>query len=553
MRRLLHFAGWTLCLAAVTSVLAAEAANAPPAPAHDAEARAAEAFQRLYGSDLVRVRGTADLKDDVALAQRLLAAARQATGTPALLAVLCDTAYDLASGHPDGYAVALESAEFLASQAPARAALCAERVADVRQKQYAQASGEAKAAAGETLIDTLLALVDAHVAAGDHIQAVAACRKAAGIARAIESPRLPVVEARRRKATHLLQVQRDIRDMRALLERDPANKTARERLVRLYLVDLDDPAEAAKHLEGVEDEALKKYVPAAARGGDAAPELACVELGDWYRTLGETAAEGAKPAMFARANAYYERFLALHETEDLQRTTAALGIKKVEALLADLAPAPKPAAAETSSPEPASAPGGDVIKSGEWVELLSLAAFDRAVVSPKEGALVVRPEKDWGGFAVPVMPSENYRLVVDLERVAGESTLHIWLPVGSRAATLCANHGYTEYGGLADIDGKHVEHPQNPTRRPEYVFEVGKRARLEVEVRVSGEAAAVQARINGKPFVQWQGRQDSLTTDAGRKTCDGFRFITRQSTIAVHSIRLNVLSGEARVLQPMKP
>jgi len=561
MRRLLRCAGWALCLAAGTAVFAAEAANAPADPAAD---RATEAFQRLYGNDLARVRGTADLKDDVALAERLLAAARQATGTPALLAVLCDHAYDLASGHPDGCAVALESAEFLASQAPDRAALCAERVADIRQRQYAHASGKPKAVAGETLIDALLVLVDAHVAAGDHPQAVAACRKAGGIARAVESPRLAAIEARRRRVTRLLQVRRDIRDMRALLERDPANTAARERLVRLHLVGLDDPAEAARHLEGVEDAGLKKYVPAAARGLAAAPELACVELGDWYRTLGESADASVKAAMFARARAYYDRFLALHPAEDLDRAAAALALRKVETQLAKLAEAgnvpvtPVPGG-ETAAPKPtetAAIPAGGTIKPGTWVDLLPLAAPAKHAVKGKweqrAGSLALVEDLGAARLMLPVVPLGSYELEVVGHRTWGDSTLVVILPVANRGVTVSLDYDHSSASGLDQVGGKPPD--KNETRVAP--SRVGKRDHtVHVTVEVMGQAGRVRVMFDGQPHIDWKGPLSALsvpqkwTLPVPQAIGLGAFF----SRARFSRVRLKMLTGQARVLRPANP
>ncbi len=141
--------GW-MTAGGIPRAVAAGTAEASPGGANqketedgrsDAAARqAAEAFENLYGQDVERVRTTSEPADDVALAKRLLSAARQAPGTPALLTVLCNETYNLAAAHPDGYPTAVEAARFLAAQVPVQAAEGARRVAEVRQKQYAAAA-----------------------------------------------------------------------------------------------------------------------------------------------------------------------------------------------------------------------------------------------------------------------------------------------------------------------------------------------------------------------------------------------------------------------------
>jgi formylglycine-generating enzyme required for sulfatase activity len=78
-------------------------------------------------------------------------------------------------------------------------------------------------------------------------------------------------------------------------------------------------------------------VPAATKPLEEAPELACNELGDWYRALaGQATAPTIKGAMLQRAKAYYERFLELHKADDLARTGASLMMKKIDDALAKL-------------------------------------------------------------------------------------------------------------------------------------------------------------------------------------------------------------------------
>ncbi|MFO8015235.1 MAG: hypothetical protein R6X20_18280 [Phycisphaerae bacterium] len=332
---------WLAGVAGVLLGAAALAAAAPPEAEADAEARAeaekaAKVFEALYGQDVARARGTADVADDVALAKRLVAAAVKAKDQPALLAVLCDRAYALASPHADGYATAVEAVVLLRDEAPSEAAACTERLVEVRQRQYAAAGGKEKAAAGAALVDAMLALTQYREEAGALPQAVSLLKRAARIAKAAGGDRLAEIEIRQERAEHLVRTHRDIRDMKALLDRDPDNAAARGKLVRLCLVHLDDPSRAAEHLKGVEDEALAKYVPAAAKGIEAAPELACLQLGDWYRTLGETAPAPFRRAMFDRSKAYYARFLSLHAAEDLDRTSAELALRKIDAAIAAL-------------------------------------------------------------------------------------------------------------------------------------------------------------------------------------------------------------------------
>ena len=334
---------------------------------------AARTFESLYGADVKRVGATRDPKDDIELAKRFLAAAKESQGQPEFLAVLYKKACDLSSPYPDGQATALEAMRLLAAAVPDQSRACTERIVEICQRQFDATRGDDRPKAGEALADALLSLVDAQTAAGETAAAIGACRRAAAVARVISSPRKGSVEARLNALEQAKRAASEIEDLKKQLAQDPQNRAAREKLVRRILVDLDSPAEAAKYVEGVEDPSLLKYVTAAAKPVDVVPELACMELAEWYRSMAEAAPPAAKAAMLARARPYYNRFLQLHTAEDLSRTQAALALKRIEESLAAV-PQEKKAAAS---------PAADETSAGT----LLLAGLQRKVESSRKGGL----------------------------------------------------------------------------------------------------------------------------------------------------------------------
>ena len=367
-------------------------AAAPAAPDAAAEkaaaekaaksAEAAKAVESLYGADLKRVKSTPTTADDIQLAQQFFAAAAQQAAQPEFAALLYEKAADLGLAGPEGFAVAAQALEQLAVAQPDRAGECAERLVVVRQRQFDGAKSADRPAAGETLLSAILALVEA--GGKTDADATVLLKRAYVTARQIKSPRCDEIDARLAAFVQAMKTGREIEDIKALLARSPADAKLREKLLRLHLVDLDDPAAAAKLLDGVADESLKKYVPAAAKPLDEAPELACLELGEWYRTLAETAPPAAKPAMAARAKAYYERFLSLHAAEDLDKSKATAALQKLTVLIgAATAPAPKSAPAPakavakagTAKPTPVAAAKGLSAFAGTWIKQDTKALF----------------------------------------------------------------------------------------------------------------------------------------------------------------------------------
>jgi len=304
---------------------------------------AVDTFNKLYGDDLKRVVATPSPADDVALGKQMLEDAKKAGDQPAFLALLCEKAYELAAKDASGYATATAAMDLLAGKVPEKKVECLQKNAVLYQKQYAAARGEARAKAGEDVITALGALAEAQAAAGDVADAGMTLRQAVVVAAAIRSENKAALQARLDNLAPRQKVEKQIAALKAKLDADPKDAASRKDLVRLYLVEMDNPAEAAKFLDETLDEATRKYVPAAARPIEDAPQLACTELGDWYKGLADQAATPAgKGAMLRRAQAYYQRFLELHTAADLARTAATLTLKRIEDALAKLGPAAEP-------------------------------------------------------------------------------------------------------------------------------------------------------------------------------------------------------------------
>ena len=303
---------------------------------------AQDAFNKVYGDDLKRVLATPAAADDIALAKQLLDDAQKVEKQAEFLALLCEKAYELAAKDASGHATATGAMELLAAEVPEKKVEALQKSAGLYQKQYVAARGEARTKAGESVITALGALADAQAVAGDTGAADMTLRQAIAVATAIKSESKAALQDRVENLALRQKVEKQIAAIQAKLDANPQDEASRTELVRLYLVEMDNPAEAAKFLDETLDEATRKYVPAAAKPIEDAPELACMELGDWYKDLADQAAAPASEgAMLRHAQAYYQRFLALHPAADLARTAATLTLKRIEDALAKLGPAPE--------------------------------------------------------------------------------------------------------------------------------------------------------------------------------------------------------------------
>ncbi len=125
--------------------------------------------------------------------------------------------------------------------------------------------------------------------------------------------------------------------LEARLKEEPSGGLTRERLIRLLLVELDSPAEAAAHVTADCGEAVRTYVPLVAKPpADLAPQAA-VELGDWMASLAERASPEGKRHAFQRAKACYVSALASTKEADEFHGRAAKGLAAVRQRLGERA------------------------------------------------------------------------------------------------------------------------------------------------------------------------------------------------------------------------
>ena len=447
----------------------------------DETEQAKEVFEKIFGKDLAVARATRDPKDDLALAEKMLAVARDSAGQPEFLALLCTSALDLAEDHRDGLAVAAEAVDLLARYVPEQAAALRERQAEVCQRRFDAAPAAEKPDVGEDLLDLLIPLAEDRIAAGGLQAAVGLYRRAAGAARTARSIRLAEIQDRAKWLAAACSAWDEAERLAV------AGPDDRAKAVRLYLVQCDNPAAAAKCLDGVDDADLAKYVPASTKPVAEAPELACLELGEWYGRLAETAPPIAREPMFLRAEAYLERFLDLHGGKDLQRTRATLALEKVREAY-DAATADR-----WVGILPRLSPKQHAVK-GTWVRKGSAVAIVRGAA--------------YGRAMIPAIVRGDYDMTVRFTRTAGTDCVGLLIPVGRTQTLVLLGSRSGAYHGMGPIGG--VSPSANATTVRPGKLETGRPYEVGVRVRLDAGQAIVCIRLDNEPLIEWHGAESAL-------------------------------------------
>ena len=512
---------------------------AAPAVADEA-ADALNAFNSLYGEEVKRVSATLPGVDDAALAARLLEAARTPGNPPALVSVLCQNAYDLAMKDSGGYATAAAAMELLAEKVPAKKAECAPKILAAQLKAFSVAKSDEKAALGEKLLAQLTAASDAQVEAGDLDGAVESIRQALGIAVALGSSSKTDIQSRFGTLYSRQQKQKQIAALKARLAADPEDAAARKELLKVYLVDLDNPAEALKLLDAAADEAARKFLPEAVKPLDVVPEAVCAALGDWYRGMADQAtAVNAKGVLLARAKGYYQRFIELHAADDLARTTATLALGKVEESLAALPPGAVPA--------PAAA---------KWTDCLALVDPDKHTITGKwqssGGVLVGDGDGKAARLMLPMVPLGAYEVEIAFVRTKGDGGVFVYLPMEKTSCCFALAWGRGEASGLDQLNKKNPRDGEASVKPAK--LENGREYALALRILPRGDEVEVLAALDGKSYFRWRGPTSALSLSIGElKNIKAPAVNLTSGALELRRARLRMISGEMKPAADLPP
>ena len=302
----------------------------------DVLADAAGDYQALFGKRARTAAATRSTKDDAELAAAMVEAAGSLGDRRDLQVLLYEKAADFGSRDPAGCEVATRALGKLMGLVPARQAEWRDKLLDVYQFRYKRSGRSERAEAGELLVEQFLVVADAALADGDAAKANSLYRRALPVAAAVKSPRRKEISDRIKAATARLAVQRRRRGLEFRLKANPDDPRLREALIRLHVLDRDDPRTAAELVTADVDEVLRTCVPLAAKPLENLPGAACLELARWYESLGTSAAAPARLTAMRRAGACYQRYLAVHPEEDLSRLKAELALKEIEKKLEEI-------------------------------------------------------------------------------------------------------------------------------------------------------------------------------------------------------------------------
>ena len=299
--------------------------------------------------DLVK-RIVRETRDSAGAAKELVASAKGMPDAAAVQTRLCEKAYEYGIAAPAGYDSALAALDLLAKVAPARTAAWDDKRLDVYRLGYLRGDRKDKFANGTTYVEMLLVRADQHEKNRKWSDAAKMYSLAYSVAGRLKLKAAPTILARLQYATFMLAAHRRVAALTAAIKSNPDDLTSRNRLVETYLIDLDLPAEASRHLSAKLAPTLRTNVSLAAREASGLTDGNFLTLGNWYRSLAaKVAVKMARARVLARARDNLKMFLEVYPKKDIKRLDVERTLKLVEDELKRLGadPGQRPTAGRT--------------------------------------------------------------------------------------------------------------------------------------------------------------------------------------------------------------
>ncbi|HEX4000949.1 MAG TPA: serine/threonine-protein kinase [Pirellulales bacterium] len=161
-------------------------------------------------------------------------------------------------------------------------------------------------------------------------------------------------------------------------------------------------------------------------------------------------------------------------------------------------------------------------------------------------------------LVIPVEPRGSYRLTARFTRskCGPNKSVGFVLPVGRGRTMLVFDHHVRGAAGLDQVDGNGVGDSSNPnvtTKKPG-TLEDNHAYDLEAIVRIAGNNASIEVRLDGRPYLSWKGAQSSLNMFAGWDVPNGrgLGIAKGSAELSIEKLRLTMLDGMAEMIDRAK-
>lgn len=288
---------------------------------------AQQTFDGLFGAKLKQVKASVDRDDDVALAKQFIDTAQQTKGTPELAAILYREAFGLTRVCEP--AVALKAMRILAANSQGDQEEANERIIELLTAMSRTGDAASRNRAADELITIYTQEGDAARDRNDMSKATVAYRKALILAAQRRHASANALRDRIKEAGDRVRTIRQVEQMEQSLLRDANNQSALKELTLMYLLDLQQPSNAARYVRRIKDESLKATLQLALKDEATLIAAESLSLGEAYAAIMKQSEKQRELVAGAYAVYHLRRFLTLESKAGLPRTKAEILIKQI--------------------------------------------------------------------------------------------------------------------------------------------------------------------------------------------------------------------------------
>lgn len=508
-------------------------------------------FEESFGGAYRKVLATREFEDDLELAKQLLESARSIQGDAnAQVAVyLCDRAFSLGMSDPSGFEVAIAAMEHRIKIVPAQAGATRQRVEQALRRTYSRERGETKIQVGRKLADYLTHLGDLQAASSDFGGAARLYIQAQRFAKDVGSPNLAAIETKAAEANAREELERRIDVVQERFLKGVNRAVAADELVQIYLLEFDQPSEAARYAGSGSDADAKRLVPLLLKAPDDVESADALALAPWCEALAIKSPQKHKLSWYQRSRTYAEQFMVDVKSNELDRLKTSVAIKRVRSEIFTL----DPDYAKTVAPMNQD---GDI----DLIEGIELRRYKiNGRWSHEDGTLLADATKEVSQLMLPVVPTDGYEFSANFTRTSEEGELFVQLPIGSRVVRLILGGWAGKAAGLypmaTDVAS---EVPGEPTKNKTTVTPHSLTSEqvyaLNIRVERAKSNYRVTVTLDGKNLLEWSGLQNEFAEDPKWSLWEpvALGIGVQRASVAFTDVKLKPLRGDGIILPKPK-
>lgn len=297
----------------------------------------ASIVESLFGDRLRAVASTKEHADDILLAKQMLDAESSLRASKGVAPLLCERAYDLTVGSPEGVDTMIASMMRLAEVDPTRKIESHDHIVRGLTAVHGRVRGEQREALGARLVAALETAGDLHTEADDYAEALRQYTRARSFARGNAGVSADHIDGKIERSRLRVLATNRIKQYTQRIKQNPKDEKAGHELVMTYITELDQPEAASKYTFLV-DEELASKVQLAVKAPEAIEVAEALELAEWYEQLAASGPNPTRAAMLVRAIGYYGAYVESDAADAGRRAIVRVKLDQLAEQLAKLGP-----------------------------------------------------------------------------------------------------------------------------------------------------------------------------------------------------------------------